>query len=245
MKDRLSVIVTASAIPSHPASHVIDCTIDSVRSRLPDVPIIVCYDGLPPDSPLNPILYDDHVNAMTAKAQEGAWGDAIVRDHGEWVHQTAMIRHAIDEVHTPCVMLLEHDTPLVKGIDFEAVCDTLEQNHLDVVRFSEGTSVYSGWLHMHPDHAQVTDHGPIQGIRTAQWSQRPHVSRTEWYRWMLDEHCADYHGFVEEKMHGVCSEAWRLHGEAGWARYRLALYAENGDPQDIGRHAHIDGRRTK
>ena len=240
--EAITVIVTASPIPSHPASHIIDCTVESVRLRLPKARLIVSYDGVPPErrEQVEP-AYREHLGRIRERVDRGEWGDCDLICHDEWVHQAAMVREAVHLAETPCVLAMEADTALVRSIDFQAIVDSIDADHLHCVRLAEGTSIHPQWLHLHPDADTITKHGPLRAIRTVQWSQRPHVARNEWYRWMLDQYATGWHGFVEEAFHGPVSEAWMRHGEAGWTRHRLAIYAQSGDPHDLQRHVHTNG----
>ena len=46
MRDLVTVLIPVSPIPSHPSTEVLDVTIDSIRTRLPDAEIIIMFDGV-------------------------------------------------------------------------------------------------------------------------------------------------------------------------------------------------------
>jgi hypothetical protein len=77
-------------------------------------------------------------------------------------------------------------------------------------------------------------------LRTAQWSQRPHLASTEFYRNVLSRYFGtEARTMIEDVMHGVVDHAWRTDREQGWERFRLWLYAP---PGDVKRSTHLDGR---
>jgi hypothetical protein len=77
-------------------------------------------------------------------------------------------------------------------------------------------------------------------LRTAQYSQRPHLASTDLYRRMLtDCFSPQSKAFIEDRMHSVVYEAYRLRGKAGWNDWKLWLYAPAGD---MKRSYHTDGR---
>lgn len=156
-------------------------------------------------------------------------------------HQAAMTAHTLNLVHTPLLCFVEHDTPLVGDIDLESVCAEIFDGDFDLIRFHHESHVLDEHKHLMVDTvgAQVTNWRP--GVaRTVQWSQRPHVASTAWYRQILAAHFSGTsRTMIEDVMHSVVEDAWRADGEMGWWRYRLGLYNPGGN---IQRSTHIDGR---
>ena len=75
-------------------------------------------------------------------------------------------------------------------------------------------------------------------IRTAQWSQRPHLVRTDFYKQLLGWHTSsEAKCMIEDAIYGHIANAI-LDGGA-WDKYRMAIYA----PSDGYCFAyHLDGR---
>ena len=101
-----------------------------------------------------------------------------------------------------------------------------------------------------PDHqrtegerafCEVKDVAGLPMVRTVQWSQRPHMASTGFYRQIIADHFDNQRNpmFIEDRMHSIVETAWRKHGEAGWTRYRLWMYHPEGNVQ---RSTHLDGR---
>jgi hypothetical protein len=161
--------------------------------------------------------------------------------HDEHLHQVEMLRRALPLMESPLVLFVEHDTPLVvdEPIDWPALIGAVRSGEVDLVRFHYEAGV-------HPEHEHLMlDEKPrdVRGaplLRTVQWSQRPHLASTGFYRRLIkQEFPKGYVGMIEDRMHGVVHNAWREFGLAGWDRYRLAMYAPDGQ---IKRSLHLDGR---
>jgi hypothetical protein len=88
-------------------------------------------------------------------------------------------------------------------------------------------------MHGHSSHDLFID--------TSQWSQRPHIASTAYYRRILDSHfTADAKCFIEDRMYGILEEAERIDGYQGWVQHRVHIYDPgNGN---MKRSYHTDGR---
>ena len=144
-----------------------------------------------------------------------------------------MARRALAEVTSPLVLYVEADTPLRGEIPWDQMIPLLRNNDLDVIRLNHDWRI-------HPEHQTLmVDLSPINLgglplVRTRQWSQRPHLARTDFYRAALSKWFApDARCFIEDRMYWVILET------GSWADYRIALYAPEGDQS---RSYHLDGR---
>jgi hypothetical protein len=133
---------------------------------------------------------------------------------------------------------MEHDTPLVGEFDWPGLVARCLDGDAFVIRFYHEVAI-------HPDHARLMLSGPEGDpplIRTAQWSQRPHLARTDFYRRMLDTYFGrDSRTMIEDVMHGVVAVNCSEYGETvGWGAFRLWLYAPDLD--HMKRSTHLDTR---
>lgn len=238
LADLVTVIVTASPIPSHPDLGVLTATIDSLCEQLPDsVEIVVAFDGAPPAAPdAERSSYDEAVRRATW-ACEHRWDQAVPLLADRWVHQSGTIAAALELVRTPLVLMVEHDTPLCGDVEWDAVAAALLEGQADLVRFHHEAAVLEPHRYLMIDETPV-DFG-FPALRTVQWSQRPHLARAGYYRRILAEHFQHRAGFVEDTMHSVVQTAYAADGFAGWRRHKLVLYAP---PGDMKRSLHLDGR---
>lgn len=231
---KLTVIITASPIPSDPDPAMLLHTLMSVELNLPDAEVIIAFDGVRPEQADMRAAYGDHV-ANICRTAQNQWHNVLplVSDHH--AHQANMVRWALDHVDTPTVLLLEHDTPLsleeADSIDWEACADMVAYGAVDVLRFHHEASIHPEHEHLMLDHETRTILGvPLR--RTSQWSQRPHLANTAYYRRILDNHFpVQGSAFIEDRMHGLA--------QGNPDRHRIAIYHPEGS---IRRSLHIDGR---
>lgn len=241
----ISVLISASPIPSMPDTAVIDETVASIRAHLPSARLVLLCDGVRDDDQDLTADYDDWQIELSGRVIAGKppWNNVYMRSFDEWTHQAGMYRWALERVETPLVLMVEADTPLtmpdVGPIPWEPICALLESDQLDSIRFNHEASILVPHQHLALDSDPI-DMGGVPVTRTVQFSARPHVARTLWYRRILTDHFPESaRSFVEDQMHGVVQDAWAAHGMDGWGRYRLAVYTPDGSHV---RSRHLDGR---
>jgi hypothetical protein len=235
----VTVLIPTSPIASHPDTAVIEETIASVRFWHPTAEIVVMCDGVRPEQEHYRARYEEYLSRLCWLAHRDQRILPVI--HDEHLHQVEMTRRALDLVSSPLVLFVEHDTPLVtdEPIDWAPLVEAVRSGAADLVRFHFESGV-------HPEHEHLMlDDKPkdVRGaplLRTVQWSQRPHLASAAFYRRLLrDEFPEGYVGMIEDHLHGVVHNAWREFGLAGWDRYRLWMYAPEGN---IKRSLHLDGR---
>lgn len=236
----VTVLIPTSPIAAHPDTSIIETTVESVRFWLPDAEILIMCDGIRPEQEHYRERYEQYLNRLLWLTGT-KWDRVLPVIHDEHLHQAELTRRVLDMVETPLVLFVEHDTPLVTDcpIDWPALTAAALSGEADVIRLHHEALVL-------PDHEHLMlDREPrdVQGaplLRTVQWSQRPHLAGTGFYRRILAEDFPEAHiGMVEDRMHSVVESAWRQFGLAGWHRYRLWMYAPEGQ---IKRSYTLDGR---
>lgn len=244
----ITVVVPVSPIPSHPGTGILDETIASVRHHLPDAPILVTFDGVRAEDVDRGPAYDEHVRrALWRLDHVHGNAHAIVFDQHK--HQTGMMRAVLPDIATPLIMYVEHDTPIVtdEPIEFDAVTRFLLDGRSDLIRFHHEAVIpveHEHMMHGRDAGHRTTDDGvhlDFCFLRTSQWSQRPHVATTAFYRRII-ETCftPDSRAFIEDRMHGIVDEAVRRDLIHGWHQYRLHIYDPGGG--NMKRSYHTDGR---
>jgi hypothetical protein len=234
----VTVLIPTSPIAAHPDTAIIEETLASVRHHHPEAEIVVMGDGVRPEQEHYRERYSEYLERLVWLAARD--GRILPVIHGEHLHQAEMTRRALDLVDSPLVLFVEHDTPLVtdEPIDWPAI-EAAARTDVDLVRFH-----YEAMVHPEHEHLMLdTEPRDVRGaplLRTVQWSQRPHLANTGWYRKVISDHFPPgYKGMVEDVCHGVVHNEWREFGLAGWDRYRLAMYAP---PGNLKRSLHLDGR---
>jgi hypothetical protein len=224
-KDNVTIIVVASVIPSHPDTFIIDETIASVRSHFPDNEIILQLDGLRKERLARKDDYDEFKSRVLWKCLH-EWKNVLPVIFDEHSHQTDMMKKTIDDIQTAAILYVEGDAPLTPDIeiDWQKCLDMLEYEKANTIRFHFEASI--------PIEHEHLMFGIEDGfMKTLQWSQRPHLSLTKYYREVVLPAC-DEKTFIEDKFHGVVQDD-------GWDKHKLWIYHPEGS---IKRSYHLDGR---
>lgn len=231
----ITVLIPTSPIPSHPDTKIIDETIKSVRERLPGCEVVLMIDGVREEQADRRPNYTEYTRRLLWKANH-EWKNVYPLLFEGQTHQANMSREALRHVRTPWVLFVEHDTPLTGEIPFEQMTQT---EGVNLIRFHYEAAV-------HPEHKHLmldTEPQLINGVpllRCAQWSQRPHLARTDFYRNILDDYFpVTANTMIEDLMYGVLYNAFVIRGTVGWNDFKVWMYAPEGD---IKRSLNLDGR---
>lgn len=228
---QVTVIVPTSPVPSNPDTQMIEDTIASVRHHLPDAEILILCDGVRSEQEHRREAYEQFVSKVCWMSNFH-WYNVTPIVFAGHEHQANMARVAMDFVRTPFILFVEHDTPLVtdESIDWEGAYSILT-TEVDVVRFHFEA-------HVHPEHehlmldADIKLHGAFPYRRTVQWSQRPHLAGSNYYRRILRDHFpATGRTMIEDKMHSVA--------QVDPDNHVIVIYHPEGN---IKRSLHSDGR---
>lgn len=242
VEEPVTVLIPTSPIADHPGTSVIETTVASVRHWLPDAEILVMCDGVRAEQEHYRVRYEAYLNRLLWLSGT-KWDRVLPVVHDEHLHQAEMTRRALDLVRTPLVLFVEHDTPLVTDcdIDWPVLIEACTSGEADLIRLHHEAHVLPEHEHLMLDDKPRDVRGaPLH--RTVQWSQRPHLANTGFYRRVLANDFPGGHvGMIEDVMHSVVHSAWRDYGPAGWDRYRLWMYSPEGN---IKRSYHLDGRGT-
>lgn len=238
LADLVTVLMPTSPIPSHPATAVITETLGSVMAhpQLAGCEAFVMIDGVRPEQEHRRGDYEEYQRRLL-QLTNTIPGVVPLRfeDH---THQAKMTRQALEQVRTPLVLFVEHDTPLVGEIPFVGLAQVILDGTAEVVRLHHEAEVLKPHRYLMADDSPVDVAGvPMQ--RTAQWSQRPHLASADWYRAMLDKYFGpNARTMIEDRLYGEIATPWVERREWG-KECRLWLYAPAGD---MKRSTHLDGR---
>lgn len=235
----ITVLVSTSPIKSHPDTGIIDETIASVLAHLPDSEIILMHDGVRPEQEDRRAAYEIYMQRVLWNADH-RWRNTLPLIAAEHLHQAECTRRALEHVRTPLILFIEGDTPLTADpIPWNALTATIEAGDANVIRFSHEASILDVhqylMLDAHPQHVRG-----VPMTRTIQWSQRPHLASTAFYRNMIDRHFPNaYRDFIEDRVYGRLLADYERDGDMGWLGWRTWLYTPDGN---IQRSRHTDGR---
>lgn len=238
----ITVLMPTSPIPSHPDTAVIEETYASIRARLPAAEVIVMFDGVRSEQYERRREYEEYQRRVL-RLCNFEWRNVVPLRFDRHAHQANMTRRALDLVRTRTVLFIEHDTPLLGDIPWDELVDVIASGQASVVRLHHEAEVLEPHRHLMLDTTpqKVAGAGELVPLlRTAQWSQRPHLASTGFYRAMLEHYFGtESRTMIEDVMHGVVDRAWREEGLPGWDRFRMWMYAPDGD---MKRSTHLDGR---
>lgn len=229
--DDVTAIMPTTYMPSNPSTEVIEQTLDSVEAQMPNSEIIVMIDGLKPEMSEHLKDYEESTRRLLHKIKY-KYKHAIPMRFDQYGHQSLMTRQALKIITTPLLLFVEHDTPITREIDWEGIKEVVKSNYAYQVRLSHEGRILPEHEYLMLDKEAKLIHG-VPLIRTVQWSQRPHLSPTDFYRRILEKYHDDQPRFIEHVMYGVL-----LQGD--WGEFRTHIYAPFGD---IQRSIHLDGKR--
>lgn len=234
----ITVLVATSPIPSNPDTHFIEETVKSVRERLPDSEIILMVDGVREEQADRTKDYTEYTRHLLWKANH-EWKKVYPLVFETHQHQANMTREALKYVRTPTILFMEHDVPLCGEIPFDQMAEAVQLNEVNLIRLHYEAAI-------HPEHTHLmldTEPHTIKGLpllRTAQYSQRPHVASTEFYRYIIETYFPPTAvTMIEDLIYGKLENAWFTRGQAGWNDFKVWIYAPKGD---MKRSLHTDAR---
>lgn len=242
----ITVLVTTSPTsrPARDQIAMLDETLASVRDRLPHAEVLVAADGVRDEQRHLAGEYEQFL-AELVWACHHRWTRATPWIFDHHAHQANATRVLLEHVRTPLVLFVEHDTPLCGEIPWAGLSALVRSGAANLVRFHHEAHVLGEHQHLMLDSEPrcLTLCGStlqVPVLRTVQWSQRPHLASTGFYRHLLGSYFGtESRTMIEDVMHGVVQTAWNLYGLAGWEQYRLVMYAPAGD---MKRSLHSDGR---
>lgn len=235
-KNDVTIVVPTSVLPSHPDTAIIDETISTIRVHFPNNEIILQIDGLREERLSHKVDYDEYKNRVLWKCLH-EWKNVLPIIFDEHSHQTTMMKKTIGIINTSVILYVEGDAPITPDceINWQKCLDMLEYNKANTIRFHFEASI--------PEPHKHLMLGLEDGfMRTAQWSQRPHLSTVKYYKDTVLPF-SDDKSFIEDRLHGKIQDdilPYDEFDEAGWNQHKLWIYHPEGN---IKRSYHLDGRQ--
>lgn len=224
INDLITVLVPTSPVPANPDYSHLSATIASIRDQLPTAEILLMIDGVRSEQYHLTSSYEEYQRRILWLTNH-TWPNVIPIRFDDHMHQAEMTRRTLEFVGTPLVLFVEHDTPLVGDIEWDVCAAAVMDNQYDVIRF------YPEKI-LQPEHEHLM--GERNGIfqETVQWSQRPHLAWTDYYRRITHDHFEPgERAMIEDRMHSIAQSDPDDH--------LIAIYAPDGDVQ---RSYHLDAR---
>jgi hypothetical protein len=230
----ITVVICTSPRPSHPSAEIILKTIASVRKSLPDSRIIITCDG-PDDAP----------NYLPFKMQ---LKDYAVLHFMEHVHQSGMLKRALDWVETPIMFYCEDDWEILPDIPWHELSRLMLTGKFNYIKLHATPRISPFHEHLMEERVIYQNEKPydryqdaiggkaIPIIKTRQWSQNPHLGWVDFYKRKILPMVKDKKDYLENIIHGVAANSH-------WDDFRCGIY--NPPDGDMMRIRHLDGRGAK
>ena len=233
----ITVVIPVSPIPSHPETHILEETLDSIRHHLPQAEIIITFDGVRKEQENRRADYEEHIRRILWKVRK--WGNITPYIFDNHMHQSGMARYLLenDLIDTPLLLYVEQDTPLVtdEPIEWDHLVNKLIVGDSNLIRFHFEGVIPKEHFHL------IIGEPEDKLLATAQWSQRPHLASVPFYRRILaDYFSANTNCFIEDLVHGRLYEDFVKHGALGWLQWKVHIYYPNS--KNIKRSYTTDGR---
>lgn len=222
----ISVLIPISPIPSHPETVILDDTIRSIRHHLPDSELHLMFDGVRAEQAHMKADYDEAVR-RTLWTADRLWKGCVPYVFDTHLHQVGMLRRVVPQIDTDLMLFCEQDTPLYTSetIDWQACSNFIRSGEADVVRFYHESQPPKEHKHLMRERRDGFQ-------RTIQFSARPHLASTAYYRRVLHDHFSpNANTFTEDVLHSTC-QSWP-------DEHKLWIYAPEGTWL---RSHHLDGR---
>ena len=233
----ITIVMATSVLPSHPDTRIIDETVAAIRKHFPENEIIMQIDGLREEQRHRKKDYDEYKNRVLWKCMH-EWKNVLPIIFYKYSHQTIMMKETINLIKTPLLLYVEGDAPLTDDhIDWQKCLDMFEYDKANTIRFHFESSIPNSHKHLMID-LYNTENG---FMKTAQWSQRPHLSRVVYYKDVVLPNSWDY-SFIEDGFHGIVNSdilPYKQFSQGGWDKHKLWIYHPEGS---IRRSYHLDGR---
>ena len=225
----VTVIITASYIPSHPRIDLIQETIESLRytSCTSETPIILAHDYN------NHPRYKQYMENLQEYIKDKPNIKSVMRTTRGCL--VGNVRHALSFVNTEFILLLQHDLPFLRQLpDLSKVMEDMKVNpSLKHVRFNRLVNTYN----MYDKHwlfgKQVSSTN-FTYTRTPGWSDNNHLALTSYYTDLIMKECTDG-GFMEGQLYR------KIKDEASHELYGPYLFGGLDEAPYTG---HSDGRHT-
>lgn len=236
--DKITVLIPTSPIVLHPDTIIIEETIKTIRERLPNSEIIIMFDGVRDEQKSRTADYAEYIRRMLWKCNF-EYKNVLPIVFENHMHQVAMTREALKKVKTPLILFAEHDTPICEYIPFENMANAILDGDANMIRLHHEALILDEHKDLMLDNEPIINHD-IPMTRTAQWSQRPHLASTSFYREILDKYFSpSAKCMIEDGIHGKLNEAYRLRGHVGWNDFKVWIYSPEGD---MKRSYNLDAR---
>lgn len=178
--DDLTIIITASVIPSHPDITIIKETMKSLDLlNHKNSKIILAHDYSDKKE------YKEYLKNLENYIKNMDNVQIVVRD--DWGHLTGNIRNAIKYVKTRYILVIQHDLPFIKEVDIHKVIEDMKTTpELKSIRFNKrNNNKILGWekeMNYNNLYNKIQFKKNYSYISTPNWSDQNHLTTKKYYQ---------------------------------------------------------------
>jgi len=236
LKEKVTIIVPVSPWKSNPDTTILETTIKSIRYHFPVSEIIVTFDGVRAEQQDKFESYQEFIKRMLWKinVENNNILPLVFENHA---HQSGMMREALKYVRTENVLYVEGDSPLCqKDINWNNITTLLGDDKAKIVRLYNKDEIPTEHEYLMYHKRDINIDGD-KYISTSQWSQQPHMVKTDTYKYIMNEYFTDDSiCFIEDKFYYFIVNEIE-NGE--WDKWKMYIYIpEDREPRSY----HLDGR---
>jgi hypothetical protein len=227
-QEQITILMPTSPYSIHPSTENIEQTIRDTRVQLPDSEIIIMVDGVREEKEPLRADYEEYKRRLLWLCNY-QWHNVRCVIFDTFHHQSGMTKKVLPEVKTPLILFVEHDAPLdpVFPIPFDKLGEIILSGKANTIRFAHEGIILPEHKHLMIGEPEEVDGIPL--LKTAQWSNRPHLSSTAFYRHIMETYFREEaKAFIEHGIYGKIVEAYNIDGVPGWNLWKLFIYHPTG-----------------
>jgi hypothetical protein len=247
---KVTVIMPSSVIPMHPSTEIIEESIQRVRgtigmsgTALARCKILIMLDGVRGEQAARTHAYEEYKNRiirLCAYHPDFQNCTPIIFDSHQ--HQANMTREVLKTIDTPYIFFVEQDTFPTGKIDWSGIIDAMGNDDINYIRLHIFHKILDEHRYLMLNNGNPITVKNISLVPTIQWSQRPHIAKTDFYRWFIKTYFpTTCRTMIEDRIHGVIMEECKR-SIANWEKWGLWIYYPT-DNDTIYRSGSNDGRR--
>jgi hypothetical protein len=247
-QNNLTVIISGSYLDSHPSINFIKEVIESLKlTGIPhDTPLILSHDRIKPGTEgaeEKEKIYQEYFKNLEEYTRTATFKNITISQAKEWGHLTQTLKHAVSQVKTKYMLVLQHDIHIRREIPVLKMVDLMERHknikHLRFnVRKNRPTFM---WWDGYTGGKRLFAEEEYDGFKvcvTPAWSDQNHLATKEYYDTVVFPDCTNPDGemiydFMENRLNGMCHH--------NHERYGTYIYGEYDAPRTS---RHSDGRKS-
>ena len=231
MNNDLTVIITASYIPSHPSTRFMDSVINSLQLiNLPlNTKIILAHDYN------DNLHYKKYLEKLKLKYFKNKY--IIINVRSSKGHLTGNIRDCFNKklINTKFLLVLQHDLPFIKKFNIQKIIlDMIKFPKLKHIRFNKRNNIKEGFDKRNNIFNYIKLKNNYEYMSTPGWSDQNHLTYKEYYENIVLSECQNG-TFMENFLNG------KINNLTDHNKYGTFLFGKFNDTATI---KHTDGRNT-